>query len=124
MIFHKIHPDMNLAELVEQLNLSIFSGKEALSKPVTGGYTSDLLSDVMGHAEPGQVWITLQTHKNVVAIASLKELSAIILVKGYKPDDEMLSQSIAERIPVLGTTLETFEITGCVFMLLNRDNSD
>lgn len=115
---------MNLAELVEKLNLSIFSGKEALSKPVTGGYTSDLLSDVMGHAGSGQVWITLQTHKNVVAIASLKELSAIILVKGYKPDDEMLSQSIAERIPVLGTTLETFEITGRVFMLLNRDNSD
>lgn len=124
MMFHKSHPDMNLAELVEKLNLSIFSGKEALSKSVTGGYTSDLLSDVMGHAGPGQVWITLQTHKNVVAIASLKELSAIILVKGYKPDDEMLSQSIAERIPVLGTTLETFEITGHVFMLLNRDNSD
>lgn len=115
---------MTVSELAEKLDLSVFSGKEALSKPVSGGYTSDLLSDVMGHSRSGQVWITLQTHKNVVAIASLKELSAIILVKGYKPDDEMLSKSITERIPVLGTNLETFEITGRVFTLLNRDQTD
>lgn len=121
---YKTHHGMILSELVEKLDLSIFSGMEVLSKPVTGGYTSDLLSDVMGHARHGQVWITLQTHKNVVAIASLKELSAIILVKGYKPDDEMLSQSITEGIPVLGTNLETFEITGRIFTLLNRNQTD
>ena len=42
----------------------------------------------MGSAEAGSAWITLQTHKNVMAIASLKELSAIILVKGFKPEED------------------------------------
>ncbi|MCK9219998.1 MAG: serine kinase [Bacteroidales bacterium] len=111
---------MKVSELVVQLGLKIFGSKNGLDREINGGYTSDLLSDVMGHATAGQVWITLQTHKNVVAIASLKEIAAVILVKGYEPEADMLAQSNIEEIPVLGTTEEAFEISGKLYKLLNN----
>lgn len=111
---------MTVKELVKKTNLKIFSGENGLSNEISGGYTCDLLSDVMGHAEAGHVWITLQTHKNVMAIASLKELAAIIMVKGSKPDDDTLQQSNEENIPILGTDLQEFEISGIVYNLIKN----
>lgn len=111
---------MIVKELVEKMNLTVFCGQENLDREIKGGYTSDLLSDVMGFAREGQVWITLQTHKNVLAIASLKELAAILLVKGNKPEEDMLEQAVDEGIPVLGTDAQTFETTGKVYQLINQ----
>jgi predicted transcriptional regulator len=111
---------MKVSEIVEKLNLKVFSGSEGLNNEISNGYTSDLLSDVMGHANAGNTWITLQTHKNVMAIASLKDLSAVILVKGFEPESDMAAQSNEEGIPVLGTSEDTFTITGKLFNLINR----
>ncbi len=101
------------------MNLTVFCGEENLETEIQGGYVSDLLSDVMGFAKEGNVWVTLQTHKNVIAIASLKELACVLLVKGNKPDDDMLEQAKEEGIPVLGTTEQTFETAGRIYQLLN-----
>ncbi len=109
---------MKITDLVERLNLKVYSGQEGLQNEVIGGYTSDLLSDVMGNASEEQVWITLQTHKNVMAIASLKDLAGVILVKGYTPDDDTAEVSNSEGIPILGTDKETFEITGEIYKLI------
>ncbi|MFZ4522829.1 MAG: serine kinase [Bacteroidales bacterium] len=111
---------MKISELAENLGLKIWGGEKGLNREISGGYTSDLLSDVMGHADVGKVWITLQTHKNVIAIASLKELSAVILVKGYQPEPDMLAQANIEEIPVLGTDEEAFEISGKTYIQLNH----
>lgn len=111
---------MTVADIVKALNLKVFSGNEGLSREIVGGYTSDLLSDVMGNADAGMVWITLQTHINVMAIASLKELAAIILVKNLEPEENTLEQSNSEGIPILGTSLQAFEITGKLYQLLSR----
>ncbi len=111
---------MKVKEIVDSLGLKVFSGTEGLDREVEGGYTSDLLSDVMGHSDAGQLWITLQTHKNVMAIASLKELSAIVLVKGFEPEPDCLTQSNIEGIPILGTDDEAFEITGKIFRLFHN----
>lgn len=108
---------MKVSDLVEKLDLEVYSGEKGLTNMVTGGYTSDLLSDVMGCASENQVWITLQTHKNVMAVASLKDLAAVILVKGFKPDSDMETESIAHNIPVLGTMQEAFEISGKLYGL-------
>ena len=110
---------MKVSELVTQLGLKIHGGRSGLDREITGGYTSDLLSDVMGHANAGKIWITLQTHKNVMAIASLKELAAVVLVKGYEPEVDMQLQSDIEAVPVLGTTEEAFEISGKIYKLLD-----
>lgn len=110
---------MKVCDLVDKLDLKVFCGKQGINKSVTGAYVSDLLSDVMGNVDENEVWITLQTHKNIVAIASLKDVSAIILVKGLAPELAALQQSEQEGIPILGTDLETFEIAGKLYALLN-----
>ena len=101
------------------MNLKVYSGENNLGNEIKGGYVSDLLSDVMGFAQEGHAWVTLQTHKNVIAIASLKELACVILVKGNEPDEDMLEQAKEEEIPVLGTTEQTFEVAGQLYMMLN-----
>ena len=67
---------MKVCDLVKILNLTVFCGEEGLDTEITGGYTSDLLSDVMGHIEEGMLWITMQTHQNILAVATLKDASA------------------------------------------------
>jgi len=109
---------MKVIDIVNRLGLEIVSGESGVNREITGGYVSDLLSDVMGSAKEGHVWATLQTHKNVMAIASLKDLAAVILVKGFQPDDDMAKQSNEEGIPVLSTTESTFEIAGKLYEIL------
>lgn len=111
---------MTVREIAEKLNLKVFSGAAGLDREVTGGYVSDLLSDVMGFAKDGAVWVTLQTHKNVVAIATLKELAAVIIVKGFEPEEDAREVSDEEGIPILGSMDQTFELAGQIYNLLNR----
>lgn len=103
---------MKLGEVVKALNLQVFSCENLLDKKVEGGYVSDLLSDVLGNAKPNQIWITLQTHKNIVAIAQLKQLSAVILVKGLEPNETTVKKAEEEKIILLGSEKETFDLVG------------
>lgn len=114
---------MNVEDLVHALHLTIFGGGKHLNREIKGGYASDLLSDVMGFAKEGDVWITLQTHKNVAAIASLKELACIVLVKGGTPDADTLQHAIDEGIPILGTTQQAFETIGEIYQLITERES-
>ncbi|MCK9208039.1 MAG: DRTGG domain-containing protein [Salinivirgaceae bacterium] len=109
---------MTVKEIIATLQLTLVGGGQGMDKEVTGAYTSDLLSDVMGNINEGNVWITLQTHKNVMAIASLRDASAVILVKGLQPDVDMLEKANDEGIPVLVTELPAFEISGKLYQLL------
>jgi len=110
---------MKVSDLVKKYNLNVFSGEQGLNNEISGGYVSDLLSDVMGNASENEVWITLQTHQNVMAIASLKDLAAVILVKGLEPDEDTLEHSNNEGVPMLGTSMQTFEMAGKLFKDLN-----
>jgi serine kinase of HPr protein (carbohydrate metabolism regulator) len=109
---------MTVKQLKEKLGLKVFGGEQGLANEISGGYVSDLLSDVMGNSDTGQVWITLQTHKNVMAIASLKDLAAIILVNNHQPEEDTLAQSNEEGIPLMGTGMSTFELSGKIYELL------
>ena len=110
---------MKVQELVDKLNLKVLSGANGLDREIEGCYVSDLLSDVMGNAEMGNVWVTLQVHKNVMAIASLKELACVILVKGQTASDDTLEQSNEEGIPFLSTDEETFDTAGKIYQMLH-----
>lgn len=109
---------MTVEEIKNKLELKVLSGASGLNREVNGGYVSDLLSDVMGNADAGQIWITLQTHKNIMAIASLKDLAAVILVNDYQPEEDTAAQSEEEAIPILGTSMSTFEVAGKLYELL------
>lgn len=112
---------MKVTDIVKKLDLTVLSGKSYIDKDVTGGYCSDLLSDVMGNASEGDLWITLQVHKNILAVASLKEISGIIIVKGLIPGEETLQLSEKERIPILSTKETAFEIAGKLYQLIKND---
>jgi len=109
---------MKIVDLVTALNLKVFSGANGMNNEVSGAYVSDLLSDVMGNVDKGEIWITLQTHKNIMAVASLKELPGVILVKGLIPDRAAMEKSDEENIPLLGTDEETFRIAGRLYEIL------
>ena len=77
---------MKLHEIVKKLNLDVKSGEARLDNDVRGGYVSDLMSDVIANTKKGDLWITLQVHINVVAVATMKELSGTILINGRQPE--------------------------------------
>jgi len=67
---------------------------------------------VMGNASEGSLWITLQKHRNIVAVAVMKSLSGIVLVKGREPDEDTVAKAEKEGIPILATPMGAFEIAG------------
>lgn len=108
---------MDVRELCEALNLEIQSGRARLDAEVTGGYASDLLSCVMARAQSGNVWVTVQAHMNVVAVASLLNLSAIIVTEGVSPEPATLEKANEKGVPILATPLTTFTVVGRLFEL-------
>ena len=111
---------MNLKELINRAGLEIVTGEEMSDREVTGGYTSDLLSDVMGNSREGQVWITMQTHMNVIAVATLKEHSAVVFVSGNRPAAEVVEKANSEGLVLLATPDEAFTISGKLYSLLSE----
>jgi len=80
-------------------------------KELTGGYTSDLLSDVMANLEAGQVLITLQAHKNTIAVASLSEAAAVIFCHGRTVQPDVLEAAMNEGIALFTTPDNQFDAT-------------
>ena len=108
---------MKLLEIVEKLKLNVKSGNNLLDREVSGGYVSDMLSDVIAHGNKGNIWITLQTHFNIIPVASMKELGAVIIVNGRQPDEDTLKKAEEEKVPILGTEKEAFQIVGKLYEL-------
>jgi serine kinase of HPr protein (carbohydrate metabolism regulator) len=86
---------------------------------ITGAYTSDLLSDVMANAKDGGAFITIQAHKNSVAVATLVNISAIIICNSRPIPDDMLAAARDEGIAVLLTRENQFTVSGKLYKLLN-----
>jgi len=108
---------VKIAELVQELNLAVRAAKGNLERVVTGGYASDLLSDVLAHSKEGNLWITLQIHQNIVGVASMKDLAGIILVNGREPEPETLEKAETENIPLMVTEMPAFELVGRLYNL-------
>lgn len=71
-------------------------------------YIGDVLSFAISHIKDNSIWITIQNNVNVVAIATLREVKAIILTEGVKPDADMLQKSIEQQIPIFYNRTFTF----------------
>jgi len=108
---------MKLTELIQKLNLSVRSAKGNLEREVTGGYASDLLSDVLANSKEGNIWITLQIHQNIVGVASMKDIAGIILVNSREPESETLEKAEAEKVPIMVSEMPTFELIGMLYSL-------
>lgn len=108
---------MNLTEIVKELQLTVKTGAGFLDKEISRGYVSDLMSDVMANADEGDLWVTLQIHQNIVAVAVMKSLGGIILISGREPEKETLQKAEAEGLPLMVTDMPAFELVGKLFEL-------
>jgi len=104
---------MNLAEMIQSLNLAVLTTPQDFDTlQPTGGYASDLLSCVMSGAPHQGVWVTLQAHNNIIAVAALLDLSAIIITEGAEPEPATIAKANEEGITLLSTPMPTYEVVG------------
>ena len=103
---------MKVREMQSILNLELKAGEKGLEREILGGYCGDLLSDVMANSQQGAVWLTIQSHQNIIAVAVLRELAAIVLVNGRKPDEDTKKKAEEEGVPLLVTSLSAFDLAG------------
>lgn len=108
---------MNLAEAAKRIEGTVITAAGVADREVLGGYASDLLSDVMANSREGDIWVTLQKHVNIVAVAQLNGLAGIVLVNGRQPEPDTVKRAEEERIPVISTPLQAFEVAGILYGL-------
>jgi len=94
------------------LNLELKAGEKGLEREIMGGYCGDLLSDVMANSTQGAVWLTVQSHQNIIAVAVLREHAAIVLVNGRNPDEDTRKKADEESIPLFVTASSAFDVAG------------
>ena len=99
---------MKIIEVAEKL------GYEAVAMPcpdkeVTGGYTGDLLSWVMVRAREGNIWITIMTNSNIVAVASLSGVSAIVIAEGLPVSQDIVELADEKNVNILKSKKSVFE---------------
>jgi predicted transcriptional regulator len=105
--------EMTLQEIIETLDLKVLTAPQNFSSVhVSQGYTSDLLSCVMAGAQHGGLWVTLQAHINIVAVAALLELAAVIITENATPDANTLAKANQEGVVLLSTDKPTFYVVG------------
>ena len=104
---------MDLQRIIDHFNLTVLTEpRDFSSMMTTGGYSSDLLSCVMAGAKKGNLWLTLQAHLNIVAVAALTEVAAVIITENAQPDIATIAKANQQGIVLLSTSQSTYEING------------
>ena len=91
------------------------AGHDSLDRQVAGGYCGDRLSDVMAHAPTGCIWFTVQTHQNIINVAVLHSMAAIVLTGGHAPDQETIDRANEEGMPLLMSSQSSYYLSGLAF---------
>lgn len=108
---------MTVKQLSEKLGLEPLVAVEP-EREVTGGYTGDLLSWVMGRAESGNAWVTIMTNKNIVAVATLTDVATIILAEGVRPEEDVMEAAREHGINIYGSQTDGFALCGQISQLI------
>lgn len=104
---------MTLQEIIQKLNLTILTTpKDFAAIQPGGGYTSDLLSCVMAGAKSGYIWITLQAHINIVAVAALTDTCAVIITEGASPEPDVVEKANSQGVTLLSTPESSYQVVG------------
>ncbi len=104
---------MNLQQIIEKLDLTVLTESRDFSAITpTGGYTSDLLSCVMAGAKNDYLWMTLQAHLNIVAVAALLDVAAVVITEDAQPDQATIDKANQQGVVLLSTPLSNYEIDG------------
>lgn len=109
---------MRIEEVIETLNLKILNRGKSFN--VREGFVCDLLSVVLAKGVKNSIWITVQRHINIVAVALLKGIGAIIITHGFNPYEDVIKRAESEGIWILKTEDSSFEICGRLYSLLKE----
>lgn len=107
---------MQLQHLAEKIPMTLVTDV-SLDREVTGGYSSDLLSDVIAKASAGSIWVTNQAHQNVAAVAVLIDAAAVVVAGGISPDAELVAKARENNVCLFVSDLPAFEIVGRLYSL-------
>jgi len=99
---------MRLQEIIDKLALKTLTTVE--DRNVTGVYISDMLSDVMSSAQSGNLWITVQSQKNIVSAANLVDISAVIVTHNKNVPADTIELANRYHVVILSTPLAAFEL--------------
>jgi coenzyme F420-reducing hydrogenase beta subunit len=110
---------MRISQLAATLGLEVAQDKYE-DRDISGGYASDLLSDVMANAKADGVLVTVQAHKNAIAVASLVGLGAVVVCNSRPLPDDMLAAAAAEGVAVFRSPLGAFEVSGRLWAELHK----
>ena len=108
---------MTVLGLKEALHLTAFALPQG-EKQVRGGYAGDLLSWVMGRAEADDAWLTIMTNPNIIAVATLTDVSCVILCEGVTPDAGVAELAAEKGINLLGSKHSAFALAAEISRLL------
>jgi hypothetical protein len=104
---------MKLKKIIDDLDLRVLTPHDEIQKvDVHSGYCSDLLSCVMTGAEASAIWITLMAHGNIVAVAALLDLAAVIITEDAQPEKETLDQAKEKGVILLSCPKDSFHVVG------------
>lgn len=106
-------------QIMASLGVTLLTGDHTLQRQVSGAYCGDLLSDVLANALPGNLWITIHRHRNIVAVATLVNLSGIIITRNRAPDPDTLESAEKECIPLFTTPLNNFQTSGKLYAIFS-----
>ena len=108
---------MTIRELLDEIPMDILSGGESLDREITRGFSCDMMSNVIANGGEGDVWLTFQTHVNVIAIALMKKMTCVILIQNRTLIPQALEKAQKEDLPVLITSLSAYELSGRLYKL-------
>ena len=106
---------MTLNEIIKTFGLTVYAPPADGRVKVEHGYASDLLSDVIANAGRDDIWVTMQMHVNIIAVAALKDIAAVVIVSSHRPADETIGIAKQKGVCVLGTGMTTFETCGRLY---------
>lgn len=108
---------MTVEVLAERLQLKPLSVQEP-DREVTGCYTGDLLSWVMGRAQSGDCWITIMSNTNIIAVAALADTALIILAEGVQPDAGVTELAESKGINLYSSEQPAYQLCAALASLL------
>lgn len=106
---------MTTQDLIDKIGLKPLSRFD--QRAVSGVFVSDMLSDVMAGAKSGDLWLTVQTHKNIVPAANLVDAAAVVITGGKDVPQETIDLANKYSIAILSSSLPTFELVGKLYGL-------
>lgn len=99
---------MKLQEIIEKTGLKALTNVE--EREVDGVFISDMLSDVMTSAKTGNLWLTVQTHTNIVSAANLVDLAAVVITLGKEVPQATIDLANRYHVIILSTPLPSFQL--------------